>query len=210
MRRGWNNWLWLHKNAWVGVTLSLRRNIITMVLAIMNIDMGGNTFILAAVTNNIIGIANFYLYILSLHHSDWNPQIIQQTSVPKDHHHLSLYSSCFLRPQGFVKTTIMFANHDFVCKATISYHAHPHQCKQKQQWQCICTTKNAQHRHGKSSHVLWHDPKSMDFDRSWKSYTKSKFWIQKEKKKHVFYNSSTCFHETMDENKMVIPLIVQN
>lgn len=41
-----------------------------MVLAIMNIDMGGNTFILAAVTNNIIGIANFYLYILSLHHSD--------------------------------------------------------------------------------------------------------------------------------------------
>ena len=79
----------------------------------MNIDMGGNTFILAAVTNNIIGIANFYLYILSLHHSDWNPQIIQQTSVPKDHHHLSLYSSCFLRPQGFVKTTIMFAKPQF-------------------------------------------------------------------------------------------------
>lgn len=33
---------------------------------------------------------------------------------------------------------------------------------------------------------------------------------RKEKKEHVFYKSSTCFHEKIDENKMVIPLIVQN
>ena len=50
----------------------------------------------------------------------------------------------------------------------------------------------------------------MDFDHSWKTYTKSKIWIKEQLKKkpctlQIFYMVSW----TMDENKKVNSLIIQ-
>lgn len=50
----------------------------------------------------------------------------------------------------------------------------------------------------------------MDFDHSWKTYTKSKIWIKEQFKKkpctlQIFYMVSW----TMDENKKVNSLIIQ-